>query len=48
MTRPRAHHLNDAEPEPVDLLMQTEAPSSPDSATREDIVVTVLEEDGDE
>jgi len=40
--------VNNAEPDPVDFLMQVEVPSSPDSATRGDIVVTVLEVGGDE
>jgi len=46
--RPDAHYLNGTEPDPEDFLMQVEVPSSMESATRGDIVVTVLEVGVDE
>lgn len=46
--RPHAHYLDGTEPDPEDFLMQVEVPSSPESATRGDIVVTVLEAGVDE
>ena len=46
--RPHAHYLDGTEPDPEDFLMQVEVPSSPESATRGDIVVTVLEVGVDE
>ena len=43
-----SHHLPAAEPDPIDFLMQVVVPPSPDSATRGDIVITVLERAVDE
>lgn len=40
--RPHPNYLNGTEPDPVDFLMQVVVPLSPDSATRGDIVMTVL------
>ena len=41
--RPHSHYLDGAEPDPLDFLTQVVVPLSPDSATRGDIVITVLE-----
>lgn len=40
---PHSHYLDGREPDPVDFLMQVVVPRSPASATRGDIVITVLE-----
>ena len=40
---PHAHYLDGVEPDPLDFLMQVVVPTSPQCATRGDIVVTVLE-----
>ena len=37
------HYLDETEPDPLDFLTQVVVPLSPDSATRGDIVITVLE-----
>lgn len=40
---PHSHYLDGTEPDPVDFLLQVVVPSSPESAARGDILVTVLE-----
>jgi len=48
MQRRHGHYLDGTEPDPEDFLLQVQVPSAPESATRGDILVTVLEAGVDE